>query len=292
MCPATETAGAEMVCDNGIGAVSLVYLKLGGSLITDKRSPETPRLDILKRLSWEVAQARTDRPEIRLVLGHGSGSFGHISARRYGTRRGVRTSDEWFGFAATADAAARLTRIVAGHLLRAGLPVWSVQPSVALRCEDGCVIDGPEETVRLALDRGLLPLIHGDVALDSMRGGTIASTEEIFEQMAAKLPPVRIVLAGEVDGVYASDPLQDPTAVMVTEITLSSFKSLQATLGASHAPDVTGGMAAKVEQALRMVRSLPGLQVIICGGLAQGTVYTALTSQSNPPGTLIHAGAM
>ena len=270
--------------------MSLVYLKLGGSLITDKRSPETPRLDVLKRLTGEIAQARTDRPQLRLVLGHGSGSFGHISARRYGTRSGVRTADEWFGFAATADAAARLTRIVAGRLLQAGLPVWSVQPSVALRCDDGRITGGPQETVRLALERGLLPLIHGDVALDSVRGGTIASTEEIFEQMAAQLPPVRIVLAGEVDGVFTSDPLQDPTATLLKEITPSSFQTLQAALGASHATDVTGGMAAKVEQALRMVRALPGLQVIICGGLVPGTVYTALTGQSDPPGTLIHDG--
>jgi isopentenyl phosphate kinase len=271
--------------------VSLIYLKLGGSLITDKRNPETPRPVVLKHLSQEIAQARLDRPLLRLVLGHGSGSFGHVSARRYGTRDGVRSADEWFGFAATADAAARLTRIVAAHLLQAGLPVWSVQPSVALRCEDGDVISGPAETVRLALERGLLPLIHGDVALDSSRGGTIASTEEIFEYMAAQLPPVRIVLAGEVDGVYTSDPLLDPAAALLEEITPRAFKSLQATFGASHATDVTGGMAAKVEQALRMVRAQAGLQVVICGGLVHGAVYAALTDPSSPPGTLIHDGS-
>ncbi len=271
--------------------MSLIYLKLGGSLITDKRNPETPRPDVLKHLSQEIAQARIDRPLLRLVLGHGSGSFGHVSARRYGTRAGVRSADEWFGFAATADAAARLTRIVAAHLLQAGLPVWSVQPSVALRCEDGDVISGPAETVRLALERGLLPLIHGDVALDSSRGGTIASTEEIFEYMAAQLPPVRIVLAGEVDGVYTSDPLLDPAAALLEEITPRAFKSLQATFGASHATDVTGGMAAKVEQALRMVRAQAGLQVVICGGLVHGAVYAALTDPSSPPGTLIHDGS-
>ena len=271
--------------------MSLIYLKLGGSLITDKRNPETPRSHVLKHLSQEIAQARIDRPLLRLVLGHGSGSFGHVSARRYGTRDGVRSADEWFGFAATADAAARLTRIVAAHLLQAGLPVWSVQPSVALRCEDGDVISGPAETVRLALERGLLPLIHGDVALDSSRGGTIASTEEIFEYMAAQLPPVRIVLAGEVDGVYTSDPLLDPAAALLEEITPRAFKSLQATFGASHATDVTGGMAAKVEQALRMVRAQAGLQVVICGGLAHGAVYAALTDPFSPPGTLIHDGS-
>lgn len=268
----------------------LIYLKLGGSLITQKDKPETPRLDVLERLAREIARARGARPELQLVLGHGSGSFGHVSAQRHGTRSGVENEAGWFGFAATADAAARLNRIVAAQLLQAELPAWTVQPSAALRCQDGRVVCGPADTVRLALDRGLLPLIHGDVALDSVRGGTIASTEEIFEQMAAHLPPVRIVLAGEVDGVYSKDPRQDPTAVMLKEITPFSFKSLHAALGASHATDVTGGMAAKVEQSLRMVRALAGLEVIVCGGLIPDAIFRALTDHSNPPGTLIHTG--
>ena len=268
----------------------LIYLKLGGSLITQKDKPETPRLDVLERLTREIARARQARPGLQLVLGHGSGSFGHVSAQRHGTRRGVHSEAGWYGFASTADAAARLNRIVAAQLLHAKLPAWTVQPSAALRCEDGKVVGGPVETVRLALARGLLPLIHGDVALDSVRGGTIASTEEIFEQMAAQLPPARIVLAGEVDGVYSSDPRQDPTAVLLREITPLSFDTLQAKLGASHATDVTGGMAAKVEQSLRMVRALKGLEVIVCGGLTPDAVFHALTDLSDPPGTLIHAG--
>ena len=274
-----------------VTTVPLIYLKLGGSLITEKDNPETPRLDVLERLTREIARARKARPRRQLVLGHGSGSFGHVSAQRHGTRIGVSSEDDWYGFAVTADAAARLNRIVAAQLLQVDLPAWTVQPSAALRCKDGRVVSGPAETVRLALERGLLPLIHGDVALDSVRGGTIASTEEIFEEMAAQLPPVRIVLAGEVEGVYTSDPRKDPAAALLREITPSSFSSLQAALGASQATDVTGGMAAKVEQSLRMVRALPGLEVIVCGGLLPGAVFSALTDLSDPPGTLIHAGA-
>lgn len=262
----------------------LVYLKLGGSLITDKRQPETPRPAVLARLAQEIAQARADRPDLRLVLGHGSGSFGHTTARRYGTRDGVGTADEWYGFAATADAAARLSRIVARHLLEAGLPVWTVQPSVALRCVDGQVQAGPGETVAQALERGLLPLVHGDVALDSVRGGTIASTEEIFQQMALALPPARIVLAGEVEGVFSTDPLGNPQAELLPAITPDSFATLPAALGGSHGTDVTGGMAAKIQQALAMAQAIPGLELLVCGGLTPGTVYRALTADT-PAGT-------
>lgn len=268
----------------------LIYLKLGGSLITEKERPETARRHVLDRLAREIAQARRECPRLRLVVGHGSGSFGHVSAQQYGTRKGVGSPAQWYGFAATADAAARLNRIVATCFLEAGLPVWSVQPSVRLRCKDGRVTEGPGETVRMAVDRGLVPLIHGDVAFDSVRGGTIASTEEIFEQMAGHFPPVRIVLAGELEGVFSSDPRLDPKAVLLKEITPDSFESLHVALSGSHATDVTGGMAAKVEQSLRMVDGSEGLEVIVCGGLTPGNILAALTDLSGFPGTLIHAG--
>lgn len=156
------------------------FLKLGGSLITDKRSAETPRLDVIRRLALELADVRRAAPDLRLVIGHGAGSFGHTYAQRYHTRSAVATPEQWYGFALTADAATRLNRIVVKSLLDAGIPAWGIQPSVALRCQDGKILRGPGEIVELALERGLQPVVFGDVALDNVRGGTIASTEEIF----------------------------------------------------------------------------------------------------------------
>jgi isopentenyl phosphate kinase len=269
-------------------ASELVYLKLGGSLLTDKRQAEAPRLDVIRRLAAEIRQAQRDRPDLRLVLGHGSGSFGHVYGRRYGTRDGVSTPEGWVGFAATADAAARLNRIVVAALLEAGIPAWSIQPSVALRCVDGQVVAGPEETVALALARGLLPVVFGDVALDSRRGGTIAGTEEIFEWLAAAAPPARIVLAGEVAGIYTADPLLDPAAKMIAELTPTTLDAVRHGLGGSHGVDVTGGMAAKVGQALAWIKRWPGLDVVICSGLEPGNLHAALCTPERTPGTRIH----
>ena len=54
---------------------SLVFLKLGGSLITDKSKPDTPRIAVLERLAKEIRRALTDQPQLSLLIGHGSGSF-------------------------------------------------------------------------------------------------------------------------------------------------------------------------------------------------------------------------
>ena len=66
----------------------LVFLKLGGSLITDKTKPYTVRMDKLGDLANQVARALQTHPDLLLILGHGSGSFGHTAAKKYGTRDG------------------------------------------------------------------------------------------------------------------------------------------------------------------------------------------------------------
>jgi isopentenyl phosphate kinase len=253
-----------------------IFVKLGGSLLTDKREKEMPRQEVIQRLAQEIQRARMARPDLPMVLGHGSGSFGHVHASRHGTRAGVTTAEQWFGFAQTADAAARLNRIVVAELLAAGIPAWSIQPSVALRCAAGRVAGAPDSTVAAALARGLLPVIFGDVALDSVRGGTIAATEEIFEALDDTLLPTHIILAGEVGGIYSADPLRDPAATLIPVVTLKSFAEIRAGLGGSHGVDVTGGMAAKVEQALGWVAKRPTLTVLICSGLEPDNLYQAL----------------
>ena len=67
----------------------IVLLKLGGSLITDKDIPYTPRLDKLTDLAQEIKTVLDSSPDLLLILGHGSGSFGHVAAKKYGTRDGL-----------------------------------------------------------------------------------------------------------------------------------------------------------------------------------------------------------
>lgn len=272
----------------------LVFLKLGGSLITDKRQPEMARTDVIRRLAQEIAQARAADPMLKLLIGNGAGSFGHLHAKAHGTRQGVYTPQQWMGFAATADAAARLTRLVAAALLEAGVPVWSIQPSATLRCVDGQVVDGPGWAVARAFAHGLVPLIHGDVALDDVRGGTIAGTEEIMAWLIRQWPtlqpaeeqPSRVVLAGEVDGIYTSDPLRDAGAQRIAQLTPQSFDQIAAGLGGSHGVDVTGGMVAKVQQALSMIEMQPDLEIVICSGLLPGNIVRACSHHA-APGTSI-----
>ena len=253
-----------------------VFVKLGGSVITDKTQPETARPAVIDRLAGEIAAALAARPGLGLLLGHGSGSFGHVVARRHGTRQGVHDPAGWQGFAQVAAVAGRLNRLVTDSLLAAGVPVWSLQPSASARCRDGELVSLESATVEAALSHGLVPLVYGDVALDQTLGGTIISTEQIFAYLARRLRPSRLVLVGVVDGVFEADPLLEPSARPITRITPRNWGQVQAVLGGSHATDVTGGMAAKVEGLLALVDELPGLKAHILSGERPGALQAVL----------------
>jgi isopentenyl phosphate kinase len=260
----------------------MLFLKLGGSLITDKTREKSVRADVLARLADEIAAALPDLPE-PLLLGHGSGSFGHAAAKRHNTRAGVATPEQWRGFAEVSVAAQQLNRIVADALHAAGVPVFSVAPSSSARCEDGRIVHIDSEPLRAALDHGLVPLVMGDVAFDTTRGGTIISTEEIFAYLARGMPVSRVLLAGETDGVYAS--MSDRR--VLPRITPGDWDAISGGLGGSRGADVTGGMAAKVRDMLALASAHPALSVHIFSGLIPGE--TARGLRGDPIGTMITA---
>lgn len=265
----------------------LVFVKLGGSLITDKTRPFTAREEVIARLAEELAQARAARPGLCLLLGHGSGSFGHVVGQRYGTRAGVHNAEGWRGFVETAAAAARLNRLVTDRMLAAHLPAWSIQPSATARCREGVLISLGWETIERALMAGLVPLIYGDVALDEVRGGTIASTEELFAFLAPRLRPRRIILAGEVDGVFTADPLRDPTARPIPWLSPQAIAAGELDLGDGIGVDVTGGMASKVATMCELVQRMPELEVHLISGQVPGRLAQVLMDPEHPTGTRI-----
>lgn len=259
-----------------------VFLKLGGSLITEKSNPHTVRPATLTRLAGEIAGAFAEDPELRLVLGHGSGSFGHVPAEKYGTRKGVTTADEWKGFAEVWWEAAELNRLVLRALHQAGLPAIAFPASACATTENGRVAAWDLSPVHAAIDRGLLPVFYGDVVFDRERGGTILSTEEIFLHIGHEIPPSRLLLAGIEPGVWADYPHCTRLLEMIDPAILDRVGE---GLKGAQAVDVTGGMESKVRVSQRLAGLLPGLEVRIFSGEIPGAVHRALLGA--PVGTLV-----
>ncbi|MBI4670796.1 MAG: isopentenyl phosphate kinase family protein [Chloroflexi bacterium] len=266
--------------------LQLVFLKLGGSAITDKTRAETPNPDVIREAARAVYQARAKNPDLRILLGHGSGSFGHFTAKKWGYGQ----NENWRAYAETGASAARLNRLVTDIFLEENVPVVSMQPSASARTRDGELIHLDAETIRTALDHNLIPLIYGDVAFDETRGMAIVSTDALFAYLAPILKPTRIVYTTVVNGIYTADPNKHPDAQLIREITPASFAEIRAQVGASHGYDVTGGMLDKLARSVALTEQIRALEVFVIGAQRENILKSLC--ESNPsnvtPSTYIY----
>ena len=234
-------------------------------------------------MAREVKDALNSNPNLRVVLGHGSGSFGHVPAKKYGTRDGVHTPAEWRGFAEVYFQASQLNRFVIESLVGAGLPAISLPPSASIVSDNRKVIRHNVDVIRRALEAGLLPVVQGDVVFDISLGGTILSTEDVFAFLTGELSPSRILLAGIEAGVWENFPERTR---LVSRIRSQGGEG-RAGIGESASTDVTGGMKAKVEEMLALVQKNEGLSAQIFSAEENGFLTRAL--QGENVGTLLTA---
>lgn len=274
----------------------IVFLKLGGSLITDKDKPYTARLDKLAELALEIKTVLASNPNLLLILGHGSGSFGHTAAKKHGTRDGTplhlppfsekmggeKEGGYWHGFAEVRFQAAELNRYVMESLMNAGVAAIAFPPSSSMVSNNRKVTHHNILTMRKSLEAHLLPVVHGDVAFDESLGGTILSTEDVFAFLAEQFSPTRILLAGMEAGVWEDFPARTK---LVSEIQFADYEKMRAGIGGSASTDVTGGMKAKVEEMLALIQKNKGLTVQIFSAEENGFLTRALKGEN--VGTLL-----
>lgn len=254
----------------------LVFLKLGGSLITDKDRPHTARRRLIRRLAEEIRLALSEKPEIRLLLGHGSGSFGHVPAARHGTRNGVKTREEWLGFVEVWREARALNQIVIEECQCAGLPVIAFPPSATHISDNRQGSNAGIPMIESALLAGLIPLVNGDVVFDRKTGGSILSTEEVFYFLTTALSPDRVLLAGYEKGVYRDFGRRTD---VIGAITPESYKMESTVAGESASVDVTGGMQKKVNLMVQLASLHPGLCVQIFSGRKPGVLQKVILGE-------------
>jgi isopentenyl phosphate kinase len=261
----------------------LVFLKLGGSLITDKNKPHHARRDRLQSLASELHSALRQKPDLQVLLGHGSGSFGHVSASKYHTREGVASPEQWQGFLEVWRDAKLLNEIVMKELAKAEVPAIAFSPVAQAITEARRVMEWNPIHIQSALQNHLVPVIYGDVIFDKTIGGTILSTEEQFEYLAAALKPDRILIAGLEQGVWKDFP--DRTEIF-PEISSANFHDVEQDLHQSENPDVTGGMHSKVINMLNLVKAGHCHEVCIFSAIEPGRLLAALNGSCS--GTRIH----
>ncbi len=216
-------------------------LKLGGSVLTKKAGYmelDQKNIDALASMLGRVWKFG-----IRdILLIHGAGSFGHPLVLKYGLENGIRTDAQREGMAFTHSACTRLSLALVDALVRNKVPAITVSPHSAGILENRRLKRFDSSIVEGLLSGGMMPVLHGDMMLDTKLGGAVCSGDQLVSYFGKDA--LRIVLGTNVDGIIADGRV-------VPRITKENLNEVLAHVKGAETADVTGGMRGKLEELLR-----------------------------------------
>ncbi|HUH99956.1 MAG TPA: isopentenyl phosphate kinase [Nitrososphaerales archaeon] len=229
-----------------------VIVKLGGSVITDKRVAFSYRERTVRGLAKAIAASG-----LPVVIVHGGGSFGHTVARRYGLSS-KRSAPSPEGVSETRDSMLALDAKLCASLSASGMHPYPFSPFTLL--------DREREAGRVFIERllkaGATPVTFGDVVHDG-KGFRILSGDTMCVELAQMLGAKRCVMAMDVAG------LLDGRGRVIRLV-----KGGDAGSPGGKGADATGGISFKLAEAARMASS--GTEVRLVSGLKPAEFSKAL----------------
>ncbi|MFH1225130.1 MAG: isopentenyl phosphate kinase [Candidatus Diapherotrites archaeon] len=243
-------------------SANLYITKLGGSVITDKASGEARvREDAVRRIAQEIKRASAEK-KFKLIIVLGAGPFGHVPVEKYGINNGVRTKEQVKGFVETHNSMERLCAKVVEIFNEEGLLAFPSQASACITQKNKKITRFDTGLVGglIKMDGFVVPIMYGDMVLDSKLGASVVSGDAIAAYLAKKLHAKKVFFGTDVEGVYAAEPkagfggenknagrIAAGGAKIIKKITNSNFRAVLRGVGGSKATDVTSGMRGKLE---------------------------------------------
>lgn len=262
----------------------IILIKIGGSLITDKNKPFSLNQTNLDIITEEIAYL-FKQDKFKIILGHGSGSFGHSVASKYQTQNGVNPEnpDQVLGMALVKEAASRLNQIILQTFLNKQIPAVALQPGSFIFANRKKLEVAFWHNLNHLLALPVLPVVYGDVIFDQQLTATIFSTETILAEIAKLLSQqgqeVSIVHCGATEGVY------DANNQTIPLITPYNFDQIKLMVTGSGGIDVTGGMIHKVQTSLDLTKF--GITSYITDGVTRGSLRRLLLDNDTSQTTVI-----
>lgn len=227
----------------------ITILKLGGSAITEKTRKCTPNIQVIQHVADQLSEYKDP-----LILIHGGGSYAHPFVTEARLTNGLRDLSQLRSVSETEFYLSQLTRIIYASLLVRGMSCIPLHPMSMTTLKNGTVKDFPLDPIRRALKAGLVPLLHGDLVFDESRGIGILSGDRIASIIGLGLGDARVLFGCDVDGVCVANPKTGQKVATISEVNAQNFSQA---MRASRSPsgDATGGMEAKVREALALAKA-------------------------------------
>jgi isopentenyl phosphate kinase len=229
-----------------------VILKIGGSVITEKDSdiPERAKVGEIERIANEISSFKSES-DSNIILIHGAGSFGHPQAMKYKLNEEFNAGGAYLTHASVK----KLNSIVLESLNNAGVPSLPVHPLNSCLSENGQIVYFQVGQIKIMLKRRIMPVLHGDVVMDRVKGVSVLSGDRIIPYLASQLKASRIGAGSDVDGVL------DEKGNVLKKITPLSFRDMKKDIKGSTSIDVTGGMLGKVSELLKLANKGIGSRI-------------------------------
>lgn len=253
-----------------------IILKFGGSIITEKLSGR-PRIrkKVVQQLTKELKLFVQRFPNIRIILLHGAGSFGHPLVYRHKLLEQPLTGVRLLGFAETVSSMRHMANLLTNTFLTAKLPVLPLQASAVLNEKNGAMVLFNLRQIKQILESGFIPLLGGDMGLTKKNQAVIVSADRLAVLLAKAFPISKIIFATDVDGIFNEFPPSSGEQP-VPYICRNDLKCLLKNMNQQKSRcDMTGEMQGKLQELLALQKK----EVIVFNGLKPGNLTKALLAK-------------
>jgi len=224
----------------------MILIKLGGSIITNKEKPLSPRKKSIDKIVR--ALKKIDEP---IIVVHGGGSYGHYWSVKYNMHTKPANYNT-HGVSVVKNSMVELNKIILDSFLKNRLNPYCLPPTDFI-FGNKPIIKKVKAIEKIAKSN-LVPVTFGDALWYGKKKSYILSGDRIMSILAKILKPRLCVFVLNVDGLY-SDP---KTKKLIHE--LKSEKPLIL----KSSKDVTGGMKRKVDEATKISKN--GMNVFFVNG--------------------------
>jgi len=224
----------------------MILIKLGGSIITNKEKPLSPRKRTIENLVKFLK--KIDEP---LIIVHGGGSFGHYWSVKFDMHTKPKKYDP-VGISIIKNSMVDLNKIVLDSFLKNKLNPYCLPPTDFVM-RDKPIIKKIKQIEKIA-NTGLIPITYGDALWYGDKKSYILSGDKIMSMIAKVLRPRLTIFVLNVDGLFSD---------LKTKRLISEFKDEKIFIN-QNSMDVTGGMSRKVTEASKI--SKMGLKVFFVNG--------------------------
>ncbi len=225
---------------------SMILIKLGGSIITNKEKPLSARRKTIDNLVKSLKKINES-----MIIVHGGGSYGHYWSVKYDMHTKARKYD-LRGVSVVKNSMIELNKIILNSLLKNRLNPYCLPPTDFMSGNKS--IPKKIKEIEKIAKSGLIPVTYGDALWYGQKKTYILSGDKIMTHLAKILKPRLSIFVLNEDGLYSD---------LKSKKLINELKGERPSIS-ENKMDVTGGMTRKVDEASKI--SKMGINVFFVNG--------------------------